>query len=45
MKYEILDVAKLAEIYSTHGWVVVCDGDTKRANTAGVEEVEDVPGM
>lgn len=41
MKYEILDVAKLAEVYATHGWVVVCDGDTNRAHTAGIEEPED----
>lgn len=28
MKYEILDVAKLSEIYATYGWVVVvCDGE------------------
>lgn len=26
MKYEILDVTRLAEVYATHGWVVVCDG-------------------
>ena len=38
MKYEILDVAKLAEVCATHGWVVVCDGDTNRAHTAGIEE-------
>lgn len=38
MKYEILDVAKLAEVYATHGWVVVCDGGTNRAHTAGIEE-------
>ena len=41
MKYEILDVAKLAERYAVNGWVVVCDGDTKRAHTAGIEEPED----
>lgn len=41
MKYEILDVAKLAENYAKYGWVVVCDGDTKRTNTAGVEGSED----
>lgn len=41
MKYEILDVAKLAENYVMYGGVVVCDGDTKRAHTAGVEEPED----
>lgn len=41
MKYEILDVAKLAEVYVTYGWVVVCDGDTKRAHTAGIEEPDD----
>lgn len=41
MKYEILDVTKLTENYATNGWVIVCDGDTKRAYTAGVEEPED----
>lgn len=41
MKYEILDVAKLAESYAVNGWVIVCDGDTKRAHTAGVEEPDD----
>lgn len=41
MKYEILDAAKLAENYAMHGWVVVCDGDTNRAYTAGAEETED----
>lgn len=41
MKYEILDVAKLAENYAAYGWVVVCDGDTKRAHTEGVEVQED----
>lgn len=41
MKYEILDVIGLAKNYATLGWVVVCDGDIKRAYTAGVEETED----
>lgn len=42
MKYEILDVFGLAKNYVTLGWVVVvCDGDTKRAHTAGIEETED----
>lgn len=43
MKYEILDVTKLTENYATNGWVVVvvCDGDTKRAYTAGAEGQED----
>lgn len=41
MKYEILDVAKLAENYAMYGWVVVCDGGTKRAHTAGAEGLED----
>lgn len=41
MKYEILDVTKLAENYAIHGWAVVCEGDAKRAYTAGVEETED----
>ena len=41
MKYAILDVAKLSEVYATYGWVVVCDGDTNRAHTAGIEEPED----
>lgn len=41
MKYEILDVAKLVESYAVNGWVIVCDGDIKRAYTAGVEETED----
>ena len=43
MKYEILDVIGLAKNYATLGWVVVvvCDGDTKRAYTAGAEETED----
>ena len=41
MKYEILDVAKLADNYAKYGWVVVCDGDTKRAYTAGAEGQED----
>lgn len=41
MKYEILDVAKLAENWVVNGWVIVCDGDTKRAYTAGAEEPED----
>lgn len=41
MKYEILDVIGLAKNYATLGWVVVCDGDTKRARTAGIEEPED----
>lgn len=45
MKYEILDVIGLAENYAIYGWAVVCDGDTKRAYTAGTEEPEDVPGM
>lgn len=45
MKYEILDVFGLAKNYATLGWVIVCDGDTKRAYTAGTEEPEDVPGM
>lgn len=45
MRYEILDVTKLADNYATQGWVVVCDGDAKRAHTAGIEETEDVPGM
>lgn len=42
MKYEILDVIGLAKNYATLCWVVVvCDGDIKRAYTAGVEEAED----
>lgn len=41
MKYEILDAAKLADNYAMYGWVVVCDGDSKRAHTAGIEETED----
>lgn len=41
MKYEILDVAKLAENYAMYGQVVVCDGDTNRAYTAGAEGSED----
>lgn len=41
MRYEILDVAKLAENYAICGWAVVCDGDAKRAYTAGVEGPED----
>lgn len=41
MKYEILDVFGLAKNYATLGWVVVCDGDIKRAYTADVEETED----
>ena len=41
MKYEILDAAKLAESYAVNGWVIVCDGDAKRAHTAGIEETED----
>ena len=41
MKYEILDVAKLAENYAMYGWVVACDGDLKRAYTVGVEVQED----
>lgn len=36
MKYEILDVIGLAKNYAALGWVVVCDGDTKRAHTAGL---------
>ena len=41
MKYEILDVTKLVESYAVNGWVIVCDGDAKRACTAGVEGQED----
>ncbi len=41
MKYEILDVFGLAKIYATLGWVIVCDGDTKRAHTEGIEVQED----
>ena len=41
MKYEILDVIGLAKNYAPLGWVVVCDGDAKRAHTAGIEEPED----
>lgn len=41
MKYEILDVFGLAKNYATLGWVIVCDGDTKRAHTEGVEVQED----
>lgn len=41
MKYEILDVIGLAKNYATLGLVVVCDGDTKRAHTAGIEDPED----
>lgn len=41
MKYEILDVFGLAKNYATLGWVTVCDGDTKRARTEGVEVQED----
>lgn len=43
MKYEILDVFGLAKNYAALGWVIVCDGDTKRAHTLSIicEEPED----
>lgn len=37
MKYEILDVFGLAKNYAALGWVIVCDGDTKRTHTEGIE--------